>query len=448
MAPSDSKHEPEAPTVSPGGSTGQRQLVIFEASGVRRIDLPARGRLTLGRGRDCDVRFDDPAVSRQHAALLVDASLEIEDLGGSSRVAIDGRALAPREKAALEVGALVTLGSARLLVGRAPSVGPRPKDSPMERVRRLVDVVASGSISVLLLGETGVGKEVLAEAIHRRSPRSAGPFIRFSCAALPDALLESELFGHERGAFTGAVQAKPGLLEAADGGTAFLDEVGEIPLGTQAKLLRVLESRELLRVGALKPRPIDVRFVAATNRELRALVDKGGFRGDLYFRLNGITIQIPPLRERLDEVPELATLFVRDASARAGRPEPAIRGDAMDLLSSYRWPGNVRELRNVIDRAMLLCGAGPLGVEHLMITEEGQAAAPAVPRAEAAGPETATVQPPPPDSERAQILAALERCAGNQKEAAKMLGMTRRMLMYRMDRLALPRPRKGSPTQE
>ena len=195
-------------------------------------------------------------------------------------------------------------------------------EESMRRVQALAERVAAGDINVLILGETGVGKEVLARAIHAASPRAARPLRALNCAALSESLLESELFGHERGAFTGAGQAKPGLLETAPGGTVFLDEVGELPPSLQAKLLRVLETREVLRVGGVRPRTIDVRFVAATNRDLEAEVSRGAFRHDLYFRLNGMTLTIPPLRERPRDLPLLARAFVASDGARRGSPRP------------------------------------------------------------------------------------------------------------------------------
>src|SRR5258706_12646619 len=220
-------------------------------------------------------------------------------------------------------------------------------DGPMDPIHRLAEMVAKSTISVILLGETGVGKEILAEKVHRLSPRSKGPFVRLNCAALPDNLLESELFGYERGAFTGAVTAKPGMLEAAHEGTVFLDEVGELPLPTQARLLRVLESGEVSRLGSLKPRTIDVRFLSATNRDLETLAATNGFRQDLYFRLNGISIQIPPLRQRVAEIAPLAKAFAREASDKAGRSEVTVSREIVAILEKHDWPGNVRELKNV-----------------------------------------------------------------------------------------------------
>ena len=243
---------------------------------------------------------------------------------------------------------------------------PGALSSQMQRIQEVAARAAEGNINVLLLGETGVGKEVLAQRIHRLSPRSDKPILCVNCAGLTETLLESELFGYEKGAFTGATQAKPGLLETAQGGTVFLDEVGELPLVIQAKLLRVIDSRQVMRLGGLKARPIDVRFISATNRDIEAEVQRGTFRRDLFFRLNGISLTIPPLRQRLSEIPALCEKFLSNACLDFGRnPQPVISQRAMALLRGYSWPGNIRELRNVIERAVVLCTGFEIGPEHL-----------------------------------------------------------------------------------
>jgi DNA-binding NtrC family response regulator len=241
-----------------------------------------------------------------------------------------------------------------------------------------------------------------------------------NCAALSEPLLESELFGHERGAFTGATGAKPGLLETAPGGTVFLDEVGELPAALQAKLLRVIETRELTRVGSVRPRQIDVRFIAATNRDLEAEVARGTFRRDLFFRLNGMTLSLPPLRARPREIPVLCRLFLKELSGAAGRKTPPrLTAEALAQLCAHGWPGNVRELRNAIERALLLAPGDEIGIEHL------PGAAPA------------------PVGERERILAVLAACAGNQSRAARELGISRKVLLARLDAYGVKRPRKG-----
>jgi DNA-binding NtrC family response regulator len=346
-------------------------------------------------------------------------------------------------------------------------------DDRMRAVHDLVARVASADISVLLLGETGVGKEVIAEMIHRGSARRSKPFLRLNCGALTETLLESELFGHERGSFTGATAAKPGLLEVAQGGVVFLDEVGELSMGMQVKLLRVLDERKLLRVGGLKPRPIDVRIVSATNRDLDLEVRRGAFRLDLLYRLNAMSIVIPPLRERPNEIEPLARHFVRQIAASNGRQPPTVDDEAMAMMRSYAWPGNVRELRNVIERAVILCTGGEIRApdlprEKMQAPYMATGSSPAVqpgditlpitprPRRSSNQPLRGTPTLPIPtgpaagaggagrkeDEERARIYAALDRCAGNQTQAAQLLGMSRRTLINRLEKYAMPRPRK------
>ena len=245
---------------------------------------------------------------------------------------------------------------------------PLQEGGSMDRLARLVERVAPSDISIIIHGETGVGKEVLARDIHRLSHRAGKTFVGLNCAALTETLLESELFGHERGAFSGAVNTKPGLFEVADKGTVFLDEIGEMSLSIQAKLLRVLEERTVLRVGGLSPRSIDVRFLAASHKDLEVEAADGRFRHDLYFRLNGITLEIPPLRERPTEIDGLITLFVADVCRRSRRADvPVVAKDALALLKGYRWPGNIRELRNIIERAVILCSGSRITAEHLPV---------------------------------------------------------------------------------
>jgi DNA-binding NtrC family response regulator len=323
-------------------------------------------------------------------------------------------------------------------------------DPAMQRLYRLVERVAAGNVSVLLLGETGVGKEVVAEAVHRLSPRAKQPFLRLNCAAFTETLLESELFGYEKGAFSGAAQTKPGLLETAQGGTVFLDEVGEMPLSLQAKLLRVIEERRVMRVGGLKDRPIDVRFVAATNRDLSAEIVAGRFRQDLYYRLDGISLVIPPLRDRRGEIEELARLFIARATPEGTRP-PQLTPAALELLRAYEWPGNIRELRNVIERAVLLSVDGVIAPEQLPVDKMRagfvRVAPPAV--AAASAPVPVALQPEPPrgddDGERQRVIEALQQCAGNQTHAARLLGISRGTLLARLNAYNLPRPRKPKP---
>ena len=347
----------------------------------------------------------------------------------------------------------------------------------MQDLYALAARIAHGTISILILGETGVGKEVLAEKVHKLSPRGTGPYLRLNCAALSESLLESELFGHERGAFTGAIGTKQGLLETADGGSVFLDEVGELPQSIQVKLLRVIEERMVLRVGGLKPRPLDVRFIAATNRDLETEIARGTFRQDLFFRLNGATLVIPPLRERPTEIPALAKAFLIQAARQVNLDTPPeLSADALDNLLRYSWPGNIRELRNMIERAVLLCGNEPIQPKHLPLEKmRGNFATTAIaplpaareplrdsprPVAETGPREVVPTLPPLTtmtgdapkrrglrltiEEERAQIEAALQACGGNQTRAAKMLGIGRRTLINRVKEFGLARPRGGS----
>ncbi len=316
-------------------------------------------------------------------------------------------------------------------------------DPAMQRLYRLIERVAAGSVNALLLGETGVGKEVVAEAIHRLSPRADKPFLRLNCAAFTETLLESELFGYEKGAFSGAAQTKPGLLETANGGTVLLDEVGEMPLALQAKLLRVIEERRVMRVGGLKDRPIDVRFVAATNRNLEHEVAAGRFRQDLYYRLDGISLMIPPLRERVGEIEELARLFVT-RSAPAGTPPLTLSQAAIALLRAYQWPGNIRELRNVIERAVLLCLDGVIEPEHLPVEKmrAGFVQAAVTPAPTYAATPAPAQAGGDGDDERRRVIEALQRCAGNQTHAARLLGISRNTLLARLNEYNLPRPRR------
>ncbi|GIW71292.1 MAG: acetoacetate metabolism regulatory protein AtoC [Planctomycetota bacterium] len=329
------------------------------------------------------------------------------------------------------------------LVGDAPAIR-----EALEWVRR----VAPTESTVLIQGESGTGKELVARMCHWYSARAEAPFITVNCGAFPEALLESELFGHARGAFTGAVADKKGLLEVADGGTFFLDEIGELPLATQVKLLRVLEERRFYPVGGTQPVRVDVRFVCATNRDLAEEVRQGRFRGDLFYRLNVIPITLPPLRERAEDIPLLAGYFVRKHAARAGRTIESIAPAVLDRLVRYPWPGNVRELENAIQRAIVL-GRGP--VLDQVVLPEVPAAAPAPPAA--ASPHRMPAAPPPsaagtmpelPEQgldleatlrgiERHYLEAALSRTGGNLTRAAELLGISFRSIRYKVRKLGL-----------
>ena len=336
------------------------------------------------------------------------------------------------------------------------------KDEAMERLYNLLERVAPGKLSILLLGETGSGKEILAESLHRLSPRREQHFLRLNCAALSETLLESELFGHEKGSFTGAMQTKKGLLESADEGTVFLDEIGEMPMSTQAKLLRVLESGEVMRVGSLQAQKINVRFVAATNRNLEEDIKEGDFREDLYFRLNGMSFQIPPLRERPGEIEPLAMMFIDKAAKElAMKKAPQLSVAALKLMKNYSWPGNIRELRNAMDRAVLLSEVGSIKPEHLpqekmsgVLTAGLVGAAPGA-AAKELGEKTgeyrlmdgeptipSTIRDEVLNMEHQKILKALDDAGGNQTLAAELLDMPRSTFLKRLDAYGIVRPRK------
>ncbi|MBL8608092.1 MAG: sigma 54-interacting transcriptional regulator [Myxococcales bacterium] len=459
--------------------TPRDRLLVMWDDRSASATVPDRGGIVIGRDPSADLVIEHPSVSRRHARVDVSGGLGITDLDSANGTRVGGRRLAKGERAALGAGLVVEIGVAVLVVQRrsaaavAPPVGTAtreqhplgifvPADGPMAQVHRLVEHVAASNLSVLVLGESGTGKEIAAEAIHRFSKRAKGPFVRLNCASLPESLLESELFGHEKGAFTGAVAAKPGLIEGADGGTLFLDELGEMPLATQAKLLRVLESREVTRLGSLAPRKVDFRLVAATNRDLDAEIAKGTFRLDLYHRVDGVSIALPPLRARKTEILPLARLFATRASAAEGRSVPTLSPEAGRALEAHAWPGNVRELKNVMERAVVLAMDGVVTPEHLHLRAPGpppapasasasalasastHASAPALAHASAPAPALASAPAlaPAPDDERQRILAALERCGGNQSRAAAELGIPRRTLLRRLDEYGVPRPRK------
>jgi DNA-binding NtrC family response regulator len=370
-----------------------------------------------------------------------------------------GVAIYPRDGRTAD--ALLAAASTALKAGvppQQPAVVRTPDGATMQRVREMAARVASSPINVLILGECGVGKDVLAQLVHKLSPRAGRPFVALNCAGLTETLLDSELFGHEKGAFTGAVSSKMGLLESASGGTVFLDEIGDMPPSMQAKLLRVIENREVRPVAGLKARPIDVRFIAATNKDLEAAVRRGDFRSDLMYRMNGITLAIPPLRDRIEEIRPLAETFADSAWSETGRPGAVmISSEAMVRLKSYRWPGNIRELKNMMERAVALSDGPEILLEHLplekmgpvtdetrvTLTPEGFRAAAA--RANEYGSRLPTLTDPVKLKERQRIVDALAACNGNQTRAAERLGMPRRTFVSKLDQYEIPRPQKNAP---
>lgn len=461
--------------------TPSLELLVYIKQDSFSYPLPPSGRVLIGRSAQNDIRIEHRSVSRCHLRIDLGEVIEVEDLGSSNGTSLfraedmasarsedtsishGDRQLKAGQKVPLQVGEMLRMGSVLMVIQRRqPSSahealrGPtKPKTGPSvlldPEMLRLYDLgikAAQSDISVMVLGETGVGKEVLAETIHEHSLRASKHLLRLNCASLSESLLESELFGYERGAFTGAVNSKVGLLESTNGGTVFLDEIGELPMTTQVKLLRVLEERAVRRVGGTQARKIDVRFITATNRDLQKEIQKGNFREDLFFRINGVRILIPPLRDRKLEIEPLARHFLRNFCRASRLPEPQISEQALDRMQKYSWPGNVRELRNVMERAPFLVGDGPLLAEHIPYdTPSAESSLAGVDEFsdttdlyEAYSPPTKVE--PLGSSERDRIMRALEACGGNQTRAARLLGVSRRTLVNRLDEYNLPRPKK------
>lgn len=308
------------------------------------------------------------------------------------------------------------------------------KSEKMKKVVEIMKSVIPTKSTVMLYGESGTGKEVIARAIHYNGPRKNQPFIKVSCAGLPESLLESELFGHERGAFTGAIRRRLGRFEIADRGTIFLDEIGELNTQIQVKLLRVIQHREFERVGGSHSIKVDVRIIAATNRDLKKAIEKGEFREDLYYRLNVVPINIPPLRERTEDIPLLAQQFLTEMNREAGKNIKYLSPGAMKCLLNYTWKGNVRELENIIERAVVVCGSDTVEEKDLpeYIRLSKSRIQPDIPELGAA-----TLEETVESVERAMIDKALTMTKGNQTKAAKLLGINRGSLIYKMKKYDL-----------
>ncbi len=422
-----------------GVPPASRILVALLPSGLEHWVLPKKGKLRIGSAPESDVFLGDHSVAASHATLdLDDTPLLRNDSGAETRV--EGLGLQQGEAAELQLGATFDLGRISLMVQRRGHLpvddasdppAMTPPTPPMLRFQRLdgrmaaiggalariyelLRQIAPGNVPVIVSGETGVGKEVVAELIHRTSARAAGPFVVVHCASLSPALFESELFGHERGAFTGAATDKKGIAETAHGGTLFLDEIGDVPPELQVKLLRFLETRAVTRVGSTTSRALDLRFVSATHRDLEAEVRSGRFREDLYYRLACLTIYVPPLRERPDELLELA----REMLSCADRPLQ-LSARAETALLGHPFPGNVRELQMSIARASAVARTDTVEPEDLGL------AAPANP----------TLVPTGHAPWEADLRAALLATAGNQTAAARRLGISRRTLVTRLQTL-------------
>jgi transcriptional regulator with PAS, ATPase and Fis domain len=304
------------------------------------------------------------------------------------------------------------------------------RSAAMREIFATVERVAPTRATVLMCGESGVGQDLIARAIHHHSPRDGKPFVKINCTALPENLMESELFGYEKGAFTGANTTKPGKFEQADTGTVFLDEIGDVPASVQVKLLRILQEREFERLGSNKTRHIDVRVLAATNVDLRAALEQGTFREDLYYRLNVLPINIPPLRERKEDIPFLAEHFVKKLKKDLGTPVQSISEAAIQRLLEYHWPGNVRELENVIERSMVLASGAVLEAADIKLDLAPKAR---LSLSDNFLPEGMTLD----DYERSIIREALHRAQGNKSQAARLLGLTRNALRYRLSQMGI-----------
>jgi len=448
------------------------ELAIFLGNETKIVPLPAAGSISIGRLDENDVRIDDASISRRHAVIHLEKEPWVEDLGSANGTSLQRRdmganaetdrvAMSRGETFAVGIGDVITFGTVRACIRRqklqtSDDLGsgdladePVVVDPNMKALLLEARRAAQGDLPILLTGETGVGKEVLARFIHRASRQSSGKFVVVHVAAMSESLLEGELFGHEKGAFTGALDSRAGIIESADNGTVLLDELGEIPLGIQVKLLRILEERCITRIGARKPRPINVRFIAATHRDLEAEVARGTFRADLYYRIHGTSFRIPPLRQRKADIPAIARVLLDAACKRLDRENvPVLSDELLRALDAHDWPGNIRELRNVIDRLAVFCEGNVARPEHLPKTLVNKRS---VHSADRLAKPTTEVQAPVAadefraaveDLDRRRVLDALAACGGNQSRAAEMLGISRRTLVSRLDAYGLPRPRK------
>jgi DNA-binding NtrC family response regulator len=409
------------------------------------IDLPAAG-IVIGTEKTCDVILKDQFVSRRHCSIAPAANgFQITDLGSRNGTVIDGvavgKVVAP-PGVALRIGkTLVQLMPADEVIAIPPSTndqfgGLYGGSIAMRHVFAILERAAKSSAPVLFLGESGTGKELMARGVHDHSPRKNGPFVVFDCGASTETLIESDLFGHTKGAFTGAASERIGAFAAAHGGTLFLDEIGDLPVGLQPKLLRMLEAGEVTPLGGRKSEKYDVRVVAATHRDVYAEVARGGFRGDLYYRLAVVEVHVPPLRQRKDDLARLIAMFLERAGA--GQLAKQVGGAALDRLEHYHWPGNVRELRNVITRAVAL--AGP---------DDDFQSLPFVLRPTAAAPASEDVsfradQPfhPAKDAlvarfEREYLEDLVKRAGGNLSQAARIAGLERKFLYKLLERAGL-----------
>ncbi|WP_257461928.1 sigma 54-dependent Fis family transcriptional regulator [Archangium lipolyticum] len=451
------------------------RLLVVDGTTSSMVDLPVEGQLNIGRATEMDVRVTDRSVSRRHARLYVQGGqVRISDWDSHNGVRVNGQLI--QEVSPLQPGDVVSIGEVNLVLYAASSPPSLPgqggraaqatelvlgertvvvADPAMLRLYELIRRLAASELTVLILGETGAGKENAAFAVHHWSRRSGKPFVAINCASIAETLVESELFGHEKGAFTGAMAAKPGLLETAEGGTVFLDEAGELPAAAQAKLLRVLETRRILRVGGTKEREIDVRIVAATHRNLEKEVEAGRFRKDLFFRLGAATVVLPPLRDRRAEVRVLAERFLAAACTASGREPMSLAPETLVMLERYGWPGNVRELKNTLDYVAATVTEAVVRPGHLPERILAALSPPAPPTAGASPrssePEAAPAEVPADSEplrrvplseelraiEREAMAKALRETGGVKARAAELIGMPLRTFTFKCKQYGL-----------
>jgi two-component system, NtrC family, response regulator AtoC len=454
----DELTESDGDAVRPSDFSGPpRGYLIVRHDGLSDIrELPQDGQIVIGREAGTDLVIDDSRVSRKHARVRWDGGqLLVEDLGSRNGTVINGDVLKGAVRA-LRCGDCMHLAGREIWVAiTAPADLPAAPPSSsqlsaditegvvvadpcMAKMFGFARRVAAMTTTALILGETGVGKEIVAQQIHIWSDRRTRRFIRVNCAALPESLVDSELFGHERGAFTGAEKRKIGFAEAAHQGTLFLDEIGELSLPVQGKLLAMLENRSVVRLGSTVETAIDVRVIAATHRNLTQEVAEGRFREDLYYRIGVAVIRVPPLRERPSEISLLAELFARRFGPKLNWSSPVVSPEASAALAAHSWPGNVRELRNAMEHAMLLTENGVIDREHLPETvtaRQDYVAAPAhLPNWGSKGVRAAMAE-----VELASIEEALRVHGGNRTKAAMRLGISLRSLLYKIQKYGLGR---------
>ena len=447
-----------------GGRERRRYLAVFEPASSRVVPLPESGEVFVGRGDEVGVRLRDAKVSRKHVSLAVEPErVVLTDLGSQNGTFVNGQRVHGQRM--LASGDSIELGHTCLVLhtdGSEPANTAAPTareaidldgaevivaDSSMLALYALIRRLAPVSLPVLIHGETGTGKELAARALHHFSPRRTARFVAINCAALPEALIESELFGHRRGAFTGATHDKTGLLESASGGSVFLDEIGELPLGTQAKLLRALDTGCVAPVGAVDEHAIDVRVIAATHKNLEHEVGAGRFRQDLYYRLAGATLWLPPLRDRPGELRLIADGMLSRARTRLGLPPLSLSEPARRALAAHPWPGNVRELGNVVEFLAATHDGPVIDAEAVAARLRSTAPAAAV-AAPTATPDASAAGFRPLDDElrdleQKRIVEALAAAGGNQTRAAELIGMPLRTFVTKLERYGLKGPKRG-----